>query len=589
MLLPSFSGIPLVLILLPLLSSVHAGDTVSTDSNTYGANSQSPYQTFISAPELKPPEILVTKNVGGLADGYLFIGLDGKPDSTQNVPCIYDMSPGPRLATLVWTGIDYKQPFDFKVQTYKGEPHLTFFLGELLDGYGHGSFYLLNASYVEVARFDAIGYPGRGDLHELLITSDDHALVIVYTPRQVDLTEFGGASDGWIFENIFQEINIDTNEVVFSWNASNYVAVDETYNTIANVGTEAAPFDYFHINSVDKDANGDYLVSARVTNCIYKISGKDGSIIWRLGGKRTDFKLDPAAEFAYQHDARWFGDEKQDHITLFDNGPHGDISYSRGMLLAVDQDAKTVSLVTEFRNGPSTFGQFEGNLQPINPGDPNTNFIVGFGLEPYFTEFSSNGTVLLDVQFATATVVNNYRTYKLPWQGKPLDNPSIHWASGTGKVHLSWNGATDHENWILYTADTANATTWTNISAPITRTGFETEIDISAANPSLLRAIAVNADGKKLGWTDAVDSNGNYFQVPDVDESQVVTSDDHSSVTGVRTAPTPTVSVNSTTGASATALTPSTPSGGASNAMIPPLIVLEILAAAVTFAGFRSI
>lgn len=44
------------------------------------------------------------------------------------------MSPGPRLATLVWTGIDYKQPFDFKVQTYKGEPHLTFFLGELLDG-----------------------------------------------------------------------------------------------------------------------------------------------------------------------------------------------------------------------------------------------------------------------------------------------------------------------------------------------------------------------------------------------------------------------------------------------------------------------
>lgn len=51
-------------------------------------------------------------------------------------------------------------------------------------------------------------------------------------------------------------------EVVFSWNASNYVAVDETYNTIANVGTEAAPFDYFHINSVDKDANGDYLVSS---------------------------------------------------------------------------------------------------------------------------------------------------------------------------------------------------------------------------------------------------------------------------------------------------------------------------------------
>ena len=184
-------------------------------------------------------------------------------------------------------------------------------------------------------------------------------------------------------------------------------------------------------------------------NCIYKVSGEDGSIIWRLGGRLTDFKLDPAAEFANQHDARWFDEEKQDQITLFDNGPHGDVSnFSRGMLLAIDADEKLVSLVTEFVNGPSTFGQFEGNLQPINPGDPATNFVVGFGLEPYFTEFSSNGTLLLDGQFGTATVVNNYRAYKLPWHGKPLNKPSINWASSTGKVYLSWNGATDHENWV---------------------------------------------------------------------------------------------------------------------------------------------
>ena len=96
-------------------------------------------------------------------------------------------------------------------------------------GYGHGSFYILNASYAEVARFDAAGYPGRalsillsvtrpgltkakvGDLHELLITPEDHAIVLVYTPKQVDLTEVGGASDGWILDNIIQEIDIETN------------------------------------------------------------------------------------------------------------------------------------------------------------------------------------------------------------------------------------------------------------------------------------------------------------------------------------------------------------------------------------------
>jgi Arylsulfotransferase (ASST) len=189
-------------------------------------------------------------------------------------------------------------------------------------------------------------------------------------------------------------------------------------------------------------------VSARVTDGVYKISGTDGSVIWRMGGKRSDFDVEPAATFAFQHDAHWIDREKQDQMTIFDNGPHGDVEYSRGMLLAVDQSAKTVHLLTEFRNRPSTFAQFEGNLQAINPGDPNTNFIVGYGLQPHFTEFSSDGTVLLDGQFGTATVVNNYRAFKLPWQGKPLDKPSINWDASTGKVLLSWNGATDHENWV---------------------------------------------------------------------------------------------------------------------------------------------
>jgi hypothetical protein len=75
--------------LLWFVAHVYAGDAVSYNVETYGATSQSPHQTFISAPDLKPPELLISKNVGELADGYLFIGVDGKPDSAQNVPCIY--------------------------------------------------------------------------------------------------------------------------------------------------------------------------------------------------------------------------------------------------------------------------------------------------------------------------------------------------------------------------------------------------------------------------------------------------------------------------------------------------------------------
>jgi hypothetical protein len=90
--LPSFSLPAFTSIFLLSISLVNALDTLSTDVNTYGANSQSPFQTYVSAPDLKPPELLFTKNEDGLADGYLFIGLNGKPDSTQNVPCIYGQS-----------------------------------------------------------------------------------------------------------------------------------------------------------------------------------------------------------------------------------------------------------------------------------------------------------------------------------------------------------------------------------------------------------------------------------------------------------------------------------------------------------------
>lgn len=87
--LSSFFGFRVAFGLLSLHPLVHGKDTVSTDVNVYGTNSQSPYQAFISAPDLKPPELLITENAGGLSGGYLFIGLNGKPDSTQNVPCIY--------------------------------------------------------------------------------------------------------------------------------------------------------------------------------------------------------------------------------------------------------------------------------------------------------------------------------------------------------------------------------------------------------------------------------------------------------------------------------------------------------------------
>jgi hypothetical protein len=54
-------------------------------------------------------------------------------------------------------------------------------------------------------------------------------------------------------------------------------------------GSKGRPWDFYHINTVDKDPAGNYLVSGRLTRSIIYIIGTSGDIIWRLGGKRNDF------------------------------------------------------------------------------------------------------------------------------------------------------------------------------------------------------------------------------------------------------------------------------------------------------------
>ncbi|KAJ4288161.1 hypothetical protein N0V90_012178 [Kalmusia sp. IMI 367209] len=483
----------------------------------------------------KPPVLQINSNKTGLADGYVFIGVDGEPTSTQNWPTIWDMSEE-RMGTLVWTG-NYTEPFDFRTQTYKGEPVLTFWSGELLGGYGHGAYYILNQSYSEIAVFSPVGFENLGDLHEFSITSDDTALVIIYTPKQADLSSVNGPADGWIFDSIFQEIDIRSGDLLFEWNASTHVSVNETYEPLSDAGTKDAPFDFFHMNSVAKDQDGNYLISARVMKCVYKISGSGsnlGDIIWALGGKQSDFTIASDAVFAFQHDARWV-DEEQTLMTIFDNGPTDFRNYSRGLLLNVAQNEKTVRLIHEFYNGAQTFGQFMGSLQTIDPGNNETNYLVGYGSEPFFAEFDKDGNLLLDVQFGSTNVVTNYRAYKLPWQGKPLTKPDIHWNKNDNKAYLSWNGATDIEQWIVYTANATNGSTWLR-AASASRTGFETTFDLENITLNkYIRAKAVNGSGEALGWTQASDGNALFDASGDASDENNSTS---SSVVSTSVAPT---------------------------------------------------
>lgn len=66
-----------------------------------------------------------------------------------------------------------------------------------------------------------------------------------------------------------------------------------------------------HLNAIDKDDEGNYIVSGRHFDQIVKVAGPNntcgyppGKTIWKLGGKASDFAVDEEAVFTRQHDIR---------------------------------------------------------------------------------------------------------------------------------------------------------------------------------------------------------------------------------------------------------------------------------------------
>ena len=165
--------------------------------------------------------------------------------------------------------------------------------------------------------------------------------------------------------------------MLFEWRSLDHV--DARRDARAASG---APLDYFHINSIDIDADGDLLVSARNTWAVYKIDRGPATIVWRLGGKRSDFALGPgravrlAARRAPPRTAR---------ITIFDNGATPQVEpQSRAIVVAARQEARCArrSCAGRTPHRRLAVARSSGRAE-----QPNGNVFVGWGTEPYFTEY----------------------------------------------------------------------------------------------------------------------------------------------------------------------------------------------------------
>jgi len=257
-------------------------------------------------PDLRIPSLTVTRSEQGVSSDPIFIAPYNIPVG-QVGAVIVDNGGEP-----IWENpLAGKVTTNFRVQRYRGEPVLTWWEGVIEYGHGVGEYVIADSSYRTVRRVQA-ARGLHGDLHEFVITPRGTALLTSYVITGADLTSVGGPRKGTIQDAIFQEIDLASGEVLLEWHSLDRIPLKESYALV-----EAKNWDFFHINSVDLDGDGNLLVSARSTHTIYKID-RSGAIVWRLGGKHSDFSMAVGSNFAWQHDARRQPDGT---LTLFDNGP----------------------------------------------------------------------------------------------------------------------------------------------------------------------------------------------------------------------------------------------------------------------------
>jgi hypothetical protein len=431
-------------------------------------------------PDLRIPALTVTHRAEGASADPIFIAPYNAPNA-QAGAVIVDGGGRP-----IWENpLAGRVTTNFQVQRYRGSPVLTWWEGSIELGHGVGEYVIADSSYRTVRRVQA-GRGLRGDLHEFVITARDTALLTSYVVTGADLSAVGGPRDGTIQDAIFQELDLATGKVLLEWHSLDHIPLEESY---APVG---ADWDFFHINSVDFDNDGELLISARSTHTVYKID-RSGAIVWRLGGKRSDFSMGPGSAFAWQHDVR---SQPDGTLTVFDNGATPAVEkLSRGLILDIDEQAMTATLVRQYTH-PKVLAGSQGSVQLL----ANGNVFVGWGEAPHVSEFDYSGQMLFDGVLGDK--YQSYRAFRLPWTGRPVEAPAIALTRRGSRltVYASWNGATDVHSWQLL------AGTQSDALSPVSSTrshGFESALRTASVGPHFA-VQALDAGGAPLGRSGTV-------------------------------------------------------------------------------------
>ncbi|MEO6169273.1 MAG: arylsulfotransferase family protein, partial [Chitinophagales bacterium] len=342
--------------------------------------------------------------------GRIFFGTQQELDEqdTNSFPTIIEND-----GTLYWAKDEGRNGHDFKIN-HSG--YLSYF------SYNYSWWIVLDSNFNKIDSLQCgNGYEIETNGHDFQMFNDGHYYIQAFNDLTIDMTAYGGLSNALVKGLIVQELD-QNKEVVFQWRSW-----DHFLYTDANQWTPLtnSKVDYVHGNAMERDFDGNILISCRNMDELTKINRETGDIIWRMGGENNQFTFvndNIPQHFSQQHDLRRIANG---NITLFNNGNKLPPEISSAKEYQLDEVNKVATLVWYYEHpdvGPNkVFARASGNAQRL----PNGNTMISWGTIffnkdiPSMTEVDYNKNIVWEMTFDEEGQ-KSYRTYKFDFIRCPV-------------------------------------------------------------------------------------------------------------------------------------------------------------------------
>jgi len=257
---------------------------------------------------------------------------------------------------------------------------------------------------VSLGSYGAISNTVQGEIdgHDFILIDDSHYIIETYYEKTVNnipdsLTSISNVK---VAAPVIQEI--ENGNVVWQWDATNYPEFYSTSVEGNGFNDSSTIWDYMHINSMYLDPRDNNLIcSFRNLNQVVKINKATGAIMWRLGGKNSDFPLTSDQFFLRQHCVT-LTDNNQT-LLIFDNGEISQRPSTRILEFSLNETSHSINSFKAFPIA-EPFTQYTGSVQ--KRGD---TYFIGGGTANYSLEINyTTGEKLFELK----QTENSYRTLK---------------------------------------------------------------------------------------------------------------------------------------------------------------------------------